>query len=225
MKSSVSCCGCRTRPFAEQRALEQRLGDLLAGARHGDRDAEVALDALVLADEHIEDHAVDRVVRAVVGDDAHLALLLAEAVHAAFALLVARGVPGEVVVQHGIEVLLEVDAFGQAVGADQHVLAWLGDERGDARFALGGRQQPGDRFDPHLRGQRLAELARDVFGGVDEAAEDDRLEAVLEQRFDLPDRALELVVGFGRKAFGAAGELQQFAARRRRRRLRCRSRG
>ncbi len=158
MKSSVSCARRRPRPFPEQRALEQRLGDLLAGTGHRDGDAEVALDALVLADQHIEDHAVDRVVGAVVGDDAHLRLLLPEAVHPAFALLVARGVPGQVVVQHGVEVLLEVDAFRQAVGADEHILTGLGDQRRDARFALGGRQQPGDRLDPHLVGQGFAQL-------------------------------------------------------------------
>ena len=126
MKSSVSCCGLVAGLLPEQRAFEQRLGDLLAGARHGDGDAEVALDALVLADQDIEDHAVDRVVRAVVGDDADLGLLLPEAVDAPFALLVAGGVPGQVVVQDGVEVLLEVDALGQAVGADEHILARLG---------------------------------------------------------------------------------------------------
>ena len=121
----------------EQRALEQRLGDLFAGTGHRDGDAEVALDALVLADQHIEDHAVDRVVRAVVGDDAHLRLLLAEAIDAAFALLVARWVPAQVVMQHRVEGLLKIDAFRQAVGADEDVLAALGDQGFDPRFALG----------------------------------------------------------------------------------------
>ncbi len=225
MKSSVELLRAGAGSFAEQRALEQRLGDLLAGAGHRDGDAEVALDALVLADQHIEDHAVDGIVRAVVGDDADLGLLLAEAVHPAFALLVARRVPGQVVMQHGVEVLLEVDALGQAVGADQHVLARLGDQAGDACFALGGRQQAGHRLDPHLGGQCLAQLAGHVLGGVHEPAEDDGLEAVLEQRLDLADGALELVVGFGGEGFGPPGELQQLAARARRRRSRCRSRG
>ena len=90
MKSSAICRPPGSRLLAEQRALEQRLGDLLAGTGHRDGDAEVALDALVLADQHIEDHAVDGVVGAVVGDDAHLGLLLTEAVDAAFALFVAR---------------------------------------------------------------------------------------------------------------------------------------
>ena len=38
--------------------------------------------------------------------------LLPEAIHAAFPLLMARGIPGEVVMQHGIEHALQVDAFG-----------------------------------------------------------------------------------------------------------------
>ena len=108
------------RAFAEQRALEQRLGDLLAGTRHRDGDPQRAPDALVLVDQDIEDDAVDGVVRAVPGDHPHLGLLLPEPVHPALALLVAGGVPGQVVVQDGIEVRLEVDAFGEAVGAHEH---------------------------------------------------------------------------------------------------------
>ena len=127
-----------TRLLAEQRALEQRFGDLLAGARHRDRHPEIVLDALVLADEDVEDHAVDRVVSAVVRDGPHLALLLPEPVHPALALLVARGVPCQVVVQDGIEVFLEVDAFRQAVGADEREPAAVGSEGIDARFAFGG---------------------------------------------------------------------------------------
>src|SRR5206468_3256009 len=110
----------------------ERLSDLLARAGHRDGDAEVALDALVLADEYFQDHPVDRVVGAVVRDDAHLGLLLPETVYATLALLVARGIPGQVVVQHRVEVLLEVDALRQAVGADEHILTRLRDEALDA---------------------------------------------------------------------------------------------
>ena len=96
----------------------------------------------MLADQDIEDDAVDGVVRAVPGDDPHLGLLLPEAVHPALALLVAGGVPGEVVVQDGIEVLLEVDAFGEAVGAHEHEPAAPGGEESDACLALGMRSRP-----------------------------------------------------------------------------------
>ena len=54
---------------------------------------------------------------------------LAVAVHAAFALLVARRIPRKVVVDDGVEMVLEVDAFAQAVGADEHALLGLGQAR------------------------------------------------------------------------------------------------
>ena len=104
---------------AEQGSLEQGLRDLLAGAGHRHGHPEIALDALVLADQHVEDHPVDRVVGAVVGDDPHLGGLLPEAVHPPFPLLVPGGIPGQVVVQDGIEVFLEIDSLREAVGADQ----------------------------------------------------------------------------------------------------------
>jgi len=103
--------------------LEESFGDLLASARDSDRHSEIAFDLLVLADENVQDHPVDRIVRPVIGDDANLGLLLAETIHAAFTLLVPRGVPRQVVVKDGAEVLLKVNAFRQTVGADQYVLA------------------------------------------------------------------------------------------------------
>ena len=81
---------------------------------------------LVLAQQHVEHDAVDLVVDAVVGDDPHLACWLAVAVDAAFALLVAGRVPGQVVVHDRVEVVLQVDALAQAVGGDQHALLVLG---------------------------------------------------------------------------------------------------
>ena len=92
MKSRGELIRVRARPLAKQRSLEQRLGNLLAGTRHRDGNAEVALDALVLADQYVEDDSIDGVVRSVVGHHPHLALLLPEAVHSTFALLVARRV-------------------------------------------------------------------------------------------------------------------------------------
>ena len=74
----------------------------------------------MLAQQHVEHDPVDRRVRAVEGDHADRRLGLAVAVDAALALLVAGRVPGEVVVDDGVEVLLEVDALGQAVGRDEH---------------------------------------------------------------------------------------------------------
>ena len=50
---------------------------------------------------------------------------LAEAVDAAFALLMPGRVPRQVVVDDGVEELLEVDAFGQAIGGDEDALDLL----------------------------------------------------------------------------------------------------
>ena len=54
----------------------------------------------------------------------------------------------------------------------------------------------------------------DVLRGVDEATEDDRMEAVREERPDLAHRALKLPVVLGIQRLRAARELQQPAARR-----------
>ena len=132
--------------IAEQRPFEQRLGDLLAGA--GDRHGypEIALYVLVLPDQDIEDHAVDRVVGTEVGNHPHLGRALSKPINPALALLVARGVPRQVVVEYGIEVLLQIDPFGEAVGADQHEPSRLLDERLDASLSLRRWEPASDRF-------------------------------------------------------------------------------
>jgi hypothetical protein len=66
---------------------------------------------LLLAQQHVEDHAVDRVVLAVVRHHPNLGSRLAEPVHPSLALLVSRRVPRQVVIHHGIEMVLQVDAF------------------------------------------------------------------------------------------------------------------
>ena len=69
---------------------------------------------------------------------------LAEPVDAALALLVPGRVPGQVVVDDGLEVVLEVDALGQAVGGDQdRAPAVVAGQLRDPRLALGGRQGAG----------------------------------------------------------------------------------
>lgn len=64
----------------------------------------------MFADEYFEDLAVDAVVGPVQSDDLDLGALLAEPVDPAFALVVACRVPGQVVVDDRVEVVLEVDA-------------------------------------------------------------------------------------------------------------------
>ena len=128
------------------------------------------------------------------------------------------GFQAQVVVQDGIEVLLEVDAFGEAVGAHEHEPAAAGPrisgQPGDARLALGVRQPAGDRLHPDVLRERVAQVPGDVLRGVDEAAEDDGVEAVPEERLDLAHRALKLPVVRGIQRLRAARELQQPAARR-----------
>ena len=91
---------------------------------------------------------------------------------------------------HGVEVLLQVDALAQAVGADQHaVLGGRLAELEDARLALRRRQQAGDALDLDVLealalGQRRAQTVGHVVGGRDEAAEDDRPVALAQQRLD-----------------------------------------
>ena len=89
--------------------------------------------ASCLRKQHVEHDAVDAVVHPVDGDRPDGVVGLTEAVDAAFALFVAGGVPGEVVVHDGLEGFLQVDAFGQAVGGHQHVAAIGGGQFVDAR--------------------------------------------------------------------------------------------
>ena len=105
---------------AQQQAFEDGLDDVVAAVGDRDGDAERLADLLVLAQQHVQHDPVDAVVGAVERDRADDGGALAEPVHAAFALLVPGRVPGQVVVDHGLEAVLQVHALGQAVGRDQH---------------------------------------------------------------------------------------------------------
>ena len=101
---------------AEQHPLDQCLHHFVPVDWHRHRDPRVVRDLAMFADEHVQDEAVDAVVRAVHGDCADLGLRLAEAVDPALSLLMPGRVPGQVVVHDRLEVFLQVDALGQAVG-------------------------------------------------------------------------------------------------------------
>ena len=103
-------------------AFEDRVGDLAGVGGHRHRDAKLAANARVLAQQHLEHDAVDRAVRRVESDRADRVALLAEAVDPALTLLVTRRVPREVVVDYGVKAVLEVDALAEAVGGDEHAL-------------------------------------------------------------------------------------------------------
>ena len=86
---------------------------------------------------------------AVEGDGATTSALLAEAVDAALALLVAGRVPGQVVVDDGVEVVLQVDALGQAVGGDQ--------DPAGGRVVASDLGELLDAVDALLRGERAGD--------------------------------------------------------------------
>ena len=196
---------------AERQPLHDRRQHVLRVRRHRDRDPERLADLLVLAQQHVEDQAVHRVVGAVVGDDADLRLRLAEAVDAPLALLVPCGIPGQVVVDDRVEPVLEVDPLGQAVRGDEHALGGLA-ERRDPGFALRRGQGPGDDLDRDRLREGVAQRGADVLRRRDEAAEEDRLVALLQQVLDDRDDPGELGVVLAGQRFGAAGHLQHPAA-------------
>ena len=183
----------------------------------GTREAERGPDPFVPAQEHVQDEPVDRVVAAVERDHATV-LRLAVPVHAAFALLVAGRVPGEVVVDDRVEAALEVDPLGQAVRGDEDP-TWLVRQSLDARLALLGRKRPGHGLDRDLAElalvggtrQILAQRFRHVLGRRDVAAEHDRVAAVL--RAGPRTRPMPLV-SFGSEPSSASAS---FARSRRRR--------
>ena len=146
----------------------------------------------MLTDEHVEHNAVNLVVYAIEGEHTHRAARLAIAVHAALALLVARGVPRQVIVHHRVEVLLQVDALAEAVGADQHALFGLC-QLGDARFAFVRGQGAGHGSDFDVA-QLLTQLLGDILGSWDEATEDNRIEAVADEGVNQADGLLQLFV-------------------------------
>ena len=121
-----------------QKPLEDRFDHLLRVHRHGNRNPEGFLDAAVLVDEDVEDDAVDAVVLAVEEGDLDGRLLLPVAIDPPLPLLVPRRIPGEVVVNDGVERLLEVDALGKAIGGHKEPAVMLG-ELFDPLLALWGR--------------------------------------------------------------------------------------
>ncbi len=162
----------------EQQRLGDGVDDALRVFGEGHVDAGGPLDLPHLAQQHVEHDAVDGVVGAVEQTRLDLGRHLPKAVDAPLALLQPVGVPGQVVVQHGGEVLLQVDAFAQTVGGDQHAQGRLA-HLFDALFAQVVGQFAGDDLQIELgefRLQRRRQLLAHVVGRGDVAAEDDRVE-------------------------------------------------
>ena len=69
--------------------------------------------------QHIQHDAVDLVIAAPIRDDLHVLAMLSKPIDSAFSLFVTRRVPTQVVVNHGIKNMLQVDAFAEAIRADE----------------------------------------------------------------------------------------------------------
>ena len=150
---------------AQQHGVHQRTGHRAALLRQGDRHAKPGADGVRLAEDHLQHGAVDGAVRRIHQGGADEGCLLAEAVHPAFALLVPGGVPGQVVVDDGVEQALEVDAFGQAVGRYQQALRHgailaRGAHTVDLSAALVRRLIAGDRLRSARWGNSSRSLSR-----------------------------------------------------------------
>ena len=141
---------------AQQQSLGEGVDEALAVARDRYGDSGGLGDGAVPADQDVEDDAVDAVVLAVERDGTHDVAALEVPVDAALALLVASGVPAEVVVDDRGEALLQVDALREAVGGDEDVVAVGGGQFSHPAFALGWREFSGDADDRRLLLQRAA---------------------------------------------------------------------
>ena len=86
------------------------------------------------------------VIFAVVGDDADVGTRLAEAINPPFTLFMTGGIPGQVVMDDGVEVALQVDAFTETIGRDEHALRELGDFA-DSVLTFGRRELAGNTDD------------------------------------------------------------------------------
>ena len=147
----------------------------------------------MLLDQDVEHDAVDLVIDPVVGDDAHALARLPVAIDATLTLFVARRVPREVVVHHRIKVFLQIDPLAQTVSADEYALRRAA-QLLHALLALGWRQHAGHRFDRHTALEALAQLSCDVLRRWDEAAEDDRVIAIVDQCLNYFDRLDEFLI-------------------------------
>ncbi|MNZ26332.1 hypothetical protein D3C78_435200 [compost metagenome] len=192
----------------EQHGLHDRLADagFVLGHRH--RDTQRLADAFRLSQDHLQHCAIHRIVGAIEHQRAHLGGTLAEAVDTTLALFVAGRVPGQVVMHHRIEHVLQVDTLGQAVGGD-HDRRLVDIAQGEnLLLALTGAELAGDADHFVILEQRL-QGRRHIVGGGDVAAEHHRLEAQLDQRLDLDDQLLELGIVFTSQAGGLVDQAAQ----------------
>jgi hypothetical protein len=90
----------------------------------------------VFSEKDAKDNAVHSGILSVIGNHPDLRARLAITVHAPFPLLMTGGVPRQVVMEDGVEVALQVDAFTETIGGHEYALRELG-ECADTVFPLG----------------------------------------------------------------------------------------
>src|SRR5690606_19483430 len=102
--------------------FHQRLAERVPIVGQWHRYTKFLADLVGFLEDDLEYRSIDGVVRAVEQRRTHHAPLLPEAIDASLALLVARGIPREIVVNDRVEVVLEVHTLGEAVGGDEDAL-------------------------------------------------------------------------------------------------------
>lgn len=199
---------------AEEQGIQDGFRDALAllGDRH--MRAQRAVDLAGLVQQHVEHDAVHGAVRAEIADAADGRLLLTVAVHAAVALFEAVGIPGEIVVQGGIEGVLQVDPLAETVGGHEHARLVLG-ELLDLGAALVIAEAAGERHHAQIgesAPQCLVQPLGQRLGGRDIAAPDDGRETRAEKIADQLGAAVELGVSRAQQRLGETAQLAQAAA-------------
>ena len=158
--------------FLEQSSFHERHADVAVIFGHRDRNTEVFLDLFGLAEDDIENEAIHRIVGTVKHSAPDILALLTETVHTAFALFVASRVPSQVVMNDGIEVVLKVDTFGQAIR--RHENRRIGFRQfANLFFAFLIGEFTGNARDAAL-GELSLELVCHIMSRRDILAEDDR---------------------------------------------------
>src|SRR6266700_3886899 len=167
---------------AQQQSFEDGLYDVIAAVGYRYGDAERLADLDVLAQQDVQHDPVDAVVGAVQRHRPDGAKALPEPVDPALALLVPGRVPGQVGVDYGLEAALQVDAFRQAVGGNEHRAAGvIVGQVLDPLLALVRRQDAGDRGHRVVGAQMSRQVLCHILGRVDETAEHNRVVALKEQ--------------------------------------------
>jgi hypothetical protein len=80
-------------------------------------------------------------------------------------------VPTKVIVKDGIEMILEVDALGEAIGADKDIVTAALDKGCDTRLPVTRRQKARDRLDTDFTRKLISQVLRHVIRRIDETAE------------------------------------------------------